>query len=113
VGFVGVSLALGRGPQPRGSLPHHELHTVAHFRREDIAYLYSCQILFPSFVIAISSLPILILHLLLSSFRLTLGGILQAPVIRVHKNVVNEVDIPLDATPASTPRVEDAMDENV
>jgi hypothetical protein len=34
-------------------------------------------------------------------------------VIRVHKNVVNEVDIPLDATPASTPRVEDAMDENV
>jgi hypothetical protein len=35
----------------------------------------------------------------------TLYGQLEPPLIRVHKNVVQEVDVPLDSTPASTPRV--------
>eukprot|EP00602_Paraphysomonas_sp_CaronLab_P002207 CAMPEP_0185029152 /NCGR_PEP_ID=MMETSP1103-20130426/15290_1 /TAXON_ID=36769 /ORGANISM="Paraphysomonas bandaiensis, Strain Caron Lab Isolate" /LENGTH=716 /DNA_ID=CAMNT_0027563795 /DNA_START=211 /DNA_END=2361 /DNA_ORIENTATION=+ len=45
------------------------------------------------------------------SSRHTMGGRLQAPIIRVHKNVVNEVDIPFDPTPRGTPRVEDHMEE--
>lgn len=35
----------------------------------------------------------------------TLYGQLEPPLIRVHKNVVQEVDVPLDSTPANTPRL--------
>ena len=35
----------------------------------------------------------------------TLYGQLEPPLIRVHKNVVQEVDVPLDVTPANTPRL--------
>lgn len=35
----------------------------------------------------------------------TLHGQLEPPLIRVHKNVVQEVDVPLDATPSNTPRL--------
>eukprot|EP00602_Paraphysomonas_sp_CaronLab_P007957 CAMPEP_0185035108 /NCGR_PEP_ID=MMETSP1103-20130426/25857_1 /TAXON_ID=36769 /ORGANISM="Paraphysomonas bandaiensis, Strain Caron Lab Isolate" /LENGTH=709 /DNA_ID=CAMNT_0027572037 /DNA_START=248 /DNA_END=2377 /DNA_ORIENTATION=- len=46
------------------------------------------------------------------SSRHTMSGRLQVPIIRVHKNVVHEVDIPLDPTPIGTPRVEEHMDES-
>ncbi len=35
----------------------------------------------------------------------TLYGQLEPPLIRVHKNVVQEIDVPLDVTPANTPRL--------
>ena len=36
--------------------------------------------------------------------RHTLNGRLETPLLRVLKNVVQEFDIPLDETPAGTPR---------
>jgi len=40
------------------------------------------------------------------SLRILLDGKLEAPLFRVHKNVVNQADVPLDHTPSSTPRIE-------
>ena len=36
--------------------------------------------------------------------RHTLNGRLETPLLRVLKNVVQEFDVPLDETPAGTPR---------
>ena len=55
-------------------------------------------------------------HNVLGSFdwnpnpRLTFGGRIEAPVFRLHKSVIHEAAIPMDATPMSTPRAPDADD---
>jgi hypothetical protein len=49
--------------------------------------------------------------ILIFIIRQCLEGKLEAPVIRVHKNVVNQADVPLDATPSSTPRLSDDGNE--
>ncbi len=39
-------------------------------------------------------------------YRQSLNGLLKAPLIRVHKNVVAECAMPLDNTPIPTPRLD-------
>lgn len=45
------------------------------------------------------------------SSRQSHNGSLEKPIIRIHKNVVQEADLPLDATPASTPRPDEITSE--
>jgi hypothetical protein len=40
------------------------------------------------------------------SLRILLDGKLEAPLFRVLKNVVYQMDVPLDQTPSSTPRID-------
>jgi hypothetical protein len=41
--------------------------------------------------------------------RQSLGGLLDAPVIRIHKRSVNESALPFDQTPRTTPRPDDPL----
>mmetsp|Transcript_62346 Transcript_62346/g.109874 ORF Transcript_62346/g.109874 Transcript_62346/m.109874 type:complete len:1214 (-) Transcript_62346:110-3751(-) len=43
------------------------------------------------------------------SVRMTLGGKLDAPIFKIHKHVVHQMDVQFDATPSSTPRVSDTV----
>jgi len=43
------------------------------------------------------------------SARLTLNGKFEAPLFMIHKNVVHQMDLPFDATPISTPRIDDVV----
>eukprot|EP00598_Pedospumella_elongata_P015731 CAMPEP_0184989664 /NCGR_PEP_ID=MMETSP1098-20130426/29461_1 /TAXON_ID=89044 /ORGANISM="Spumella elongata, Strain CCAP 955/1" /LENGTH=45 /DNA_ID= /DNA_START= /DNA_END= /DNA_ORIENTATION= len=40
---------------------------------------------------------------------MTLGGKLDAPIFKIHKHVVHQMDVQFDATPSSTPRVSDTV----
>lgn len=44
------------------------------------------------------------------SERHTFGGRVEAPIFKLQKNVIHEAAIPMDATPASTPRVDEETD---
>lgn len=43
------------------------------------------------------------------SLKMTLGGKLDAPIFKIHKHVVHQMDVQFDATPSSTPRVSDTV----